>query len=161
MAKVIMTCGKICSGKSTYAQMLRDEYGAVILSVDEITLSLFGQYAGDKHDEYVERTEKYLYDKSVEIINTGISVILDWGFWTKAERAAARDFYASKSIECEFHYLDISDEVWHERISKRNRAVAEGEVDAYYVDENLAAKFGAIFEPPDNAEILKRITICK
>ena len=40
MPKVIMTCGKICSGKSTYAQKLRLEYSAVILSVDEITLAL-------------------------------------------------------------------------------------------------------------------------
>ena len=32
MPKVIMTCGKICSGKSTYAQKLRLEYSAVILS---------------------------------------------------------------------------------------------------------------------------------
>lgn len=40
MAQVIMTCGKICSGKSTYAQKLSKKYNAVILSVDEITLSL-------------------------------------------------------------------------------------------------------------------------
>ena len=48
MPKVIMTCGKICSGKSTYAQKLRLEYSAVILSVDEITLALFGNEAGRK-----------------------------------------------------------------------------------------------------------------
>ena len=53
--KVIMTCGKICSGKSTYARKLRDEYKAVILSVDEITLALFGQDAGGKLDGYVEK----------------------------------------------------------------------------------------------------------
>lgn len=161
MAKVIMTCGRICSGKSSYAQKLRAELGAVILSVDEITLSLFGQNAGDKHDEYVEKTEKYLFDKSVEIIATGINVILDWGFWTKAERTAAKDFYRSRNIECEFHYLDISDELWHERIEKRNRAVSAGETEAYYVDENLAKKFGAIFEPPDDTELKLRLTICK
>ena len=33
MAKVIMTCGKLCSGKSTYARKLKDELGAVILSL--------------------------------------------------------------------------------------------------------------------------------
>ena len=84
MPKVIMTCGKICSGKSTYAQKLRLEYKAVILSVDEITLALFGNEAGEKLDDYVCRAEKYLYDKSIEIIETGTNVILDWGFWTKS-----------------------------------------------------------------------------
>ena len=96
MAKVIMTCGKICSGKSTYAQKLSKEYNAVILSVDEITLALFGQDVGDKHDDYVARAEKYLFEKSVEIVNVGINVILDWGFWTREERNQARDFYNSQ-----------------------------------------------------------------
>ena len=68
MPKVIMTCGKICSGKSTYAQKLRLEYSAVILSVDEITLALFGNEAGEKLDDYVCRAENYLYNKSLEIM---------------------------------------------------------------------------------------------
>ena len=34
MAEVFMTCGKICSGKSTYAQKLRNERNAVVLRVD-------------------------------------------------------------------------------------------------------------------------------
>ncbi|MDE6745031.1 MAG: ATP-binding protein, partial [Oscillospiraceae bacterium] len=58
-AKVILICGKICSGKSFYAERLRKEHGAVMLSVDEITLSLFGQHIGEKHDEICERTQKY------------------------------------------------------------------------------------------------------
>jgi len=48
MAKVIMTCGKICSGKSTYAKQICIENHAVILSVDEIMLSIFGQHSGEK-----------------------------------------------------------------------------------------------------------------
>lgn len=55
MPKVILICGKICSGKSTYAEQVRIQKQAALLSVDEITLALFGQYCGDKHDEYVER----------------------------------------------------------------------------------------------------------
>lgn len=55
MAKVFLICGKICSGKSTYAEYLRTENTAVLLSVDEIMLALFGLYAGNKHDEYTEK----------------------------------------------------------------------------------------------------------
>ena len=55
MAKVILICGKICSGKSTYAEKLRMENKAVLLSIDEIMLALFGFYVGNKHDEYVEK----------------------------------------------------------------------------------------------------------
>jgi len=80
MAKVFLICGKICSGKSTYGEKLRKERNAVLLSIDEITLSLFGQHCGEKHDDYVERTENYLFEKSLEILEIGVNVVLDWGF---------------------------------------------------------------------------------
>ena len=109
MSKVFLICGKICCGKTTYAQKLCNDNNAVLLSVDEITLALFGQHCGDKHDEYVKRTEEYLLNKSLELINKDINVVLDWGFWTKAERESAKGFYKSRNIECELHYIDISD----------------------------------------------------
>lgn len=153
MPKVFLTCGKICSGKSTYADTLRITNKAVLLSVDEITLALFGSDAGEDHDTYVERTEKYLFDKSVEIIETGINVVLDWGFWTKAERDHAKKFYRSQGIDHEFHYIDISDETWRKNLEKRNAEVLSGKTNAYYVDEGLAKKFGEIFEKPDKSEV--------
>ncbi len=153
MAKVYMMCGKICSGKSTYAAELRHLHHAVVLSVDEITLALFGQDVGDQHDAYVAKAEQYLYEKSVEIIQEGINVVLDWGFWTKEERSYAQSYYASKGIECEFHYIDISHAEWVRRIEKRNLEIAEGTLSAYYVDEGLAKKFESIFEVPAESEI--------
>ena len=73
-------CGKLCSGKSTYVNKIKQAHKAVILSVDEIMLSVFGQDAGEKHDYYVERIKAYQYAKSVEIAASGINVVLDWGF---------------------------------------------------------------------------------
>ena len=153
MAKVILICGKICSGKSTYAEQLRVQNNAVLLSTDEITLALFGQHCGDKHDDYVERTQNYLFNKSLELIEVGINVILDWGFWMKEERDYAQEFYKSRNIECEFHYIDINDEIWHARLHKRNSEVLAEKTSAYYVDDNLAVKFASIFEVPNEAEI--------
>lgn len=158
MAKVIMTCGKICSGKSTYANKISKEQKAVILSVDEITLALFGQHTGEKHDEYVEKLKSYLFDKSVEIVRTGVNVILDWGFWTKQERVFAREFYKSKNIECEFHYIDVSDDIWKQRIAQRNSDVSNGKVSAYYIDDNLAKKFESLFEKPDDDDVDFRVS---
>lgn len=159
MNKVIMTCGRICSGKSTYAAKLKTEHNAVILSVDEITLALFPDGAGEMLDTYVERAEKYLYKKSLEVIRAGCDVILDWGFWTKPEREYPRQFYGQNNIPCELHYLDISDELWNQRILNRNQLVKAGKVSAYYVDQGLAEKFAGIFQVPDENEIDKRIII--
>ena len=159
MAKVIMTCGRICSGKSTYAEKLRVKEKAVILSVDEITLALFEHNIGEKHDEYVEKAENYLFNKSLEIIDTDINVILDWGFWTKAERDFAKEFYRSHSIENEFHYIDISNEEWKKRIEKRNRLISEGKINAYYIDDGLMRKVDSIFEAPKDEKMDVTITI--
>ena len=153
MSKVFLICGKICCGKITYAQKLCKENNAVLLSVDEITLALFGQHCGDKHDEYVERTEKYLLNKSLELIGKDINVVLDWGFWTKAEREAAKEFFKSRNIEYKLHYIDINDETWKSRLNKRNNAVLANETSAYYIYYNLAAKFASIFEAPSEDEI--------
>ena len=156
MAKVYMMCGRICSGKSYHAEMLRKERGAVVLSVDEITLALFGQDAGDKLDEYVARTEELLYRKSLDILECGIDVILDWGFWTRKERAYAREYYSSRGIGYELRYIDIDDGEWHRRLQKRNRDVLEHRSRAYYVDDGLAAKFESVFEEPGEDEITVR-----
>ena len=49
MPKVILICGRICCGKTTYSKKLCAERNAVLLSVDEIMLSLFDQCCGDMH----------------------------------------------------------------------------------------------------------------
>lgn len=153
MAKVIITCGKICSGKTTYAEKLRKELSAVILSVDEIMLAMFDSDAGKKHDEYVERIKNYLFNKSTELIETGINVILDWGLWTKSERIYTREFYKSRNIVCEIHFLNISHEEWAKRINMRNSLVISGKTSSYIVDEGLTEKVNALFEMPDINEI--------
>lgn len=157
MPKVILICGKICCGKSTYAEKIRIENNAVLLSVDEIMLAVFGQYAGEKHDEYCENLQKYFFNKSPEIVQTGTDVILDWGFWQKDERDYAKGFFRSRGIPCELHYIDISDEVWRQRIEKRNALVEAGKTSAYYIDENLAKKFAEGFELLTEDEIDVRI----
>lgn len=153
MAKAILICGKIASGKSTYARKLMKRNRMVLLSVDEITLALFDGYIGEKHDDIVERTQRYLFDKSLELLNQDIDVVLDWGFWMKQEREEARAFYSSHGIVCEFHQIDTPDDVWKYNIEKRNREIEEGKTSAYYVDDALARKFAAIYEVPHREEI--------
>lgn len=153
MAKVYLICGKICCGKSTYAKQLQADNRAVILSVDEIMLAIFGLYAGEKHDEYAERVRNYLFEKSLEFIKADVNVIFDWGFWTNAGRYEAKEFYKNRNIECELHYIDIGNDIWKARINQRNRSVHAGETIAYIVDDNLARKFETIFEQPAQEEI--------
>lgn len=148
MARVTMTCGRICSGKSTFAERLRDERGGVILSIDELMLALFPDGAGEDHDLYVRRTQDYLLGKALAIVRAGTDVILDWGFWTRASRDEVRAFWAERGIPYEFRYVRTGPEEWRRRIAKRNAAVAAGSPGAYFVDEGLLRKAEALFEEP-------------
>lgn len=147
MAKVIMTCGKLCSGKSTYARKLKDELGAVILSIDDLMLALFPEGTGEMHDTYARRTENYLLEQSLQILATGTDVILDWGLWTREQRDRLRAFYAERRAACEVHYLRISKEEWNRRIRQRNERQGD-DPSVYFVDEGLLRKFESIFEEP-------------
>ena len=151
MSKVIMLCGRLCSGKSTYSATLRDELGCVVLSVDELMIALLGRETGAMHDEYVRRAKQYICGKAADIARAGADVVLDQGFWTRAERDSAREFFASRGGDCELRYLRIPKIIAKQnanRIAKRNAEVAAGRSDAYYVDDGLKAKFTAMFEEP-------------
>lgn len=158
MAKVILVCGRLCCGKTTYAKKLRRETGAIILSVDELMLSVFGRDAGGCHDEYAAGAQAYLYEMSAELAGAGVDVILDWGFWTAESRSAARNFFRGRGVSCELHYIDVDDETWRRRIMKRNEAVVAENICAYYVDEGLMTKFLSRFCAPkeDEADIVIR-----
>ncbi len=150
MPEVLMTCGMVCCGKSSYARKLQAERNAVILSADDIMLTLFPEGSGEMHDTFALRSEQYLLDLSLQILRTGADVILDWGLWTRAIRTRVRNFYASHGgIKTELHYLRIDPEEWNRRIEKRNSSGKK----AYYVDEGLLNKSKSLFEEPSEDEV--------
>ena len=153
MAKVILICGKIASGKTEYAKKLVKEKPAVLLSCDEIKVALFGTDIGNNHKMLKETTQKYLFQKAVEIVSSGINVVLDWGFRTAANRKAASDFFKSCGIEYEWHYLNTSSEVLKRNLHKRNQAIKDCEAEFYYFDDAVADKFWDMFEEPSQSEI--------
>lgn len=153
MAKVILICGKICSGKSYYTQRLKQKTNAVILSCDEMVFDLSLDDIGDKHDELVAKIKKYLHKKSREIIEAGTDVILDFGFWSKKEREEVSKYYSERGIAFEWHYIDISDEDWKRNINERNSLVSKGLSQSFFVDEGLLKKMKSIFEEPSEQEM--------
>lgn len=152
MARAILICGGICSGKSTYARKLCAERRAVSMSMDELMLAILGQYLGDMHDEYARRAERYLLNKSAQLIERGVDVVLDWGFWTRKSRQGVRRFFESRGFECELHFISIGTAAWRARIQQRNAEVRTGRSIDYIVDENLVDKFLSKFEPPERSE---------
>ena len=154
MSKVYLVCGKICSGKTTYAKKICAKSNAILLSVDEIMLSLFDQCCGPQlHQEYERRLKGYLFEKSLELLKNGSDVVLDWGFWTTAERNATKEFYRTQGISCELHYVDVDDKTWEQQLNKRNNQIMNKEVKAYHLTLERASEFASMFKKPANNEV--------
>ena len=150
MARIILICGKICSGKTYYARRLRDQNNAVILSTDEVTYDLINNEQGEFYNVFAERVNLYLRKKAVEIVKAGANVILDWGFWTAVNRKEISDFLRDQQVEFEWHFIDIPDDIWYRNIEERNRRISEGKGGSdFYVDEGLLQKLLSRFEKPE------------
>lgn len=152
MGKVILICGKLCSGKSYYTSELLERLQAVNLSCDELMFFLFQREETTEHDKFVARIKPYLLKKACEIA-AGQDVILDWGFWRESDRREVREYFAERNIPAEWHYLNVDDETWKARIAKRNAKILRGESNDYFVDEGLMKKFETMFDEPDLNEM--------
>lgn len=151
-------CGKICSGKSYYAKQIKEKENAVILSKDEATYELIDNKQGEFYNVFAERVNKYLMKKAVEIVKAGCNVILDWGFWTKAERQETTKYFNQYGIDVEWHYVDIEQPRWEQLIEERNIKIQSGNGGSdFYVDEGLLNKLLSKFEEPTRDEINVRI----
>ena len=149
MSKVILICGKIY-----YANQIKEKENAIILSTDEVTYDLIGNEQGEFYDKLCPKVNAYLMEKSIELVDIGCNVILDWGFWTKINRKETIEYYNSRNINIEWHYIDIDDESWYKNVEERNRKVLSGKGACdFYVDEGLLKKILSKFEMPDRNEI--------
>ena len=154
MAKLLCICGKIGCGKTYYANRLKEQEHAVILSTDEVTYDLTNNQQDDGYDEFAIRVNLYLRKKAVEIVNAGCTVILDWGFWTKENRKEIKRYGENNGVLVEMHYIDIDDKTWYENIEKRNNEVISGNGgSSFYVNEGLLNKVSSLFEIPEKEEI--------
>lgn len=154
MAKVIITCGKICSGKSFYSNKIKQELNAVVISPDEATFELINNEQGEFYNIFSERLNKYLTRKVGEIVKAGANVIFERGLWTHKDRKEIREYYRSNCIDCELHYVFVDDETWKQNIAERNQRILDGNggVD-FYLDEGLMKKLESKWEEPTADEV--------
>ena len=154
MAKVILVCGKICSGKSYYSKHIKDSLNAVIISPDEATYELINNEQGEFYDIFSEKLIKYLTKKVGEIVTSGANVIFERGLWTKEERKKVVKYYNDRNIECEIHYVSVDNETWMKNIAERNKKVKEiKETSDFYIDEGLIRKLETLWEEPSEDEV--------
>ncbi|MFG1605027.1 AAA family ATPase [Actinoplanes sp. NPDC049265] len=108
------------SGKTFRARELAAERGALRLTPDDWALTIFGQE--DRHQEPGGMRwllEGRLLALAVDALRLGISVILDFGLWSRDERSALRWMAASVGASGEIVYLPVERDVQWSRIQNR------------------------------------------
>lgn len=134
-----MLCGKIASGKFTFARRLADADGTVLLVEDEWLRPLFGD-ALKTLEDYVRCTRKLRTAMAPHVsalLNANVSVVLDFAANTPGQRAWMRGLVDASGAAHLMHILNVSDAKCLARLRARNAerkhpfTVTEAEFDAF------------------------------
>jgi predicted kinase len=146
-SRLVLVCGLPGSGKTTLAEKVAGEIGAARLSPDdwmrELGIDLFDQPARG-------RVEALQWELAQELLTLGTNVVIEWGFWTRAERDALREGARRLDAAVELHHLDEPVDVLWERVCARGREEAWG---SRAITREELEEWAAAFEAPDGAEL--------
>jgi len=147
-------CGLPCSGKTTLARQIEHECSALRLTPDEWITRLFGADLSEEAlDEARDPVEGILWDLAARLLVLGIDVVLDFGFWSRSERAEFRSRAAQLGTHTELHFLNVPEEVLLTRLAARNAQLPPG---TFWIDEARLRLWSRRFEPPTLDELLPR-----
>lgn len=146
MGRLVLLCGLPGSGKTTVARSLVAA-GAVRLSPDEWMQALgFEAYDADAR----LRVEALQWSVAQELADGGATVVLENGFWSRAERDLVRDWARSRGHAVELRFLDAPVAELRARVRRRNDELPPGE---FLVDPDDLVEWSTMIERPDADEL--------
>ncbi|MFD4838718.1 AAA family ATPase [Achromobacter sp. NPDC058515] len=151
MATLHLMVGLPGSGKTTRAKELERALPAIRLTPDEWHLRLFGQDLDDpEHDSRHSAIEALLWEIAERVLMQGLDVILDFGFWSRAERDEFRRRALSLRASPVIHYAPTTTGEILTRLAARNAALP---ATAFRISEEMILKWAKLFEPPADDEL--------
>lgn len=147
-----LMCGLPGAGKTTLARQLESERQALRLSPDEWMVPLFGSGAEATAASEARATiEGLLWTLAARALTLGVSVILENGFWSRAERLDYRARAEALGARCQLVFLEVPpDELWA-RLERRNRDLPPNTL---HVERSDLERWLGWFEPPTPDELL-------
>jgi predicted kinase len=135
------------AGKTTRARQLEAEKQALRLTPDEWMLPLFGESEANGKRDVLEGRLMWL---AIRALRLGVSVVLDFGVWSRAERSALRWLAAQAGADCELVYLAVSDAEQQQRVQVR---FATEPASTFELTNEDLDTFKSQFEIPDLDEL--------
>ena len=149
MATIFLLCGLPGSGKTTLAKQLEVERPAVRLGEDEWVARLYPP--DDAHDDDKRDAIKDIqWGIAVRVANRGHDVVLDWGVWSRSERAEYRERAATDGVQLKLIYLDVSRAELICRLAARN---ADLPPNTFIVTVDMLDSYLSVFEAPSPDEL--------
>lgn len=142
-----MIHGFVGVGKTTFSKALQKKTNAVRFTPDEWMTQLYGSNpASELFADYEVRVLKMMWGLVEQTILAGTNVILDFGFWTPAERQESRARLESLGACIVLYNLRCEERTMFQRVMERTSEMSEG---ALFIDENALKEFRGRFQPVD------------
>ena len=150
-ARLYFVCGKMASGKSTFANELARTKNAVLLVQDEFLAKLFPGEIRDIADfvKYSSRVREALSPLIRSLLSRGTSVVLDFPGNTRNQRAWFRELFEQTNVEHELHFIDVPDDECKSQLRERSKELPAGS--SFTTDAEFDA-ITAYFQPPADDE---------
>ena len=151
MATLFMICGLPGSGKTTLAKQLESSRPALRLCPDEWIASLLSDATDTQElDRLRSPVESIQWEIAKRVLALGRDVVLEWGFWSREERAHYRAQTEALGARVELRYLEVDrNELWA-RLSNRNAALPPG---TFVVTKAQLDLWWSWFQPPTADEL--------
>ncbi len=144
-------CGKMAAGKSTLAKKLAEKHQAILLVEDEWLETLYPEEITSIPDyiNYSSRLKEVLIEHIKTILQSGVSVVLDFPANMKNQRLWFRSLIDDSGVEHTLHYVDKSDDVCKQQLKLRSQGKPEGT--AFTTNEEFDA-ISQYFQAPKISE---------
>ena len=154
---VLLLCGLTGSGKTQLAHALERELPALRFTMDDWMIALFGEHMErDTHDRRFAQLTAIAWDTAERALALGVHVILDYGFWRRAERLETARRVRDAGAQPLLVYLDVPRVDLERWLAARNAVHPAG---SYLITPEMLELFTTWFEPPDEGEGIELVRL--